>query len=279
MNPYEVLGVQRGADAEDIKRAYKRLARQFHPDVNPSEAAAERFQQAVDAYAILSDELKRGLFDEFGAASLEPGFDPTVARSWSAPPPRTAPRNHYDFDNGGFGDFFSSLFDESERESAPATVDVPALLAFTGGELRVSSAGGPATVRVAAGCVSGDVVRAATPSGSVSVELRVADHPFFRRNGDDLELDLPVTVLEALDGATIEVPTPLGPRRVNVPPGCSTGRLRLRGLGVQRAGSPGSLLLIIRVHVPSQRTPDLLAAARLLDAGYGPGGVRAHLAR
>ena len=109
------------------------------------------------------------------------------------------------------------------------------------------------------------------------VELRVAEHPFFRRNGDDLEMDLPITVLESVEGATVDVPTPLGNRRVAIPPGCSSGRLRLRGMGVQRPSAQGSLYLIIRVVTPNRRDPEVLAAARVLQSAYGPSGVRAHL--
>jgi DnaJ-class molecular chaperone len=135
------------------------------------------------------------------------------------------------------------------------TVPVPAG-AKSGGRIRLKGQGLPP--------------RGGGPCGDLLVHLTVADHPQLRRIEDDLELDVPVTVLEAMKGATITVPTPTGDVKVQVPPGSRSGsRLRLKGRGIQKRAGPGDLYLVIRPTVPTTQDPELLAAAERLEAAYG----------
>ena len=292
-NPYETLGVSRTADADEIRRAYKKLARKYHPDRNPSPAAEKRFKEINGAYDIIGDEAKRKLYDEFGEASTRPGFNPQAARSYGGGFGGSA-RGGF----GGFGggqvnmdDILESFLGGGRAVGRDLRMDleIEALLAITGGEtpVRVQRPGGAETlrVRIPAGAEDGATLRLAGqgapprgggPCGDLMVRLRVKPHPKLRRNGSHLEMDVPVTVLEAIEGAHIMVPTPTGRLRVRIPPGSGNGtRLRIRGRGVQ-GKPPGDLYLVIRPTVPREVPEELVHAARALEAAY-VGDVRSDL--
>jgi curved DNA-binding protein len=288
-DPYDVLGVDRGADADTIRKAYRKLAKEWHPDLNKAPLAEKRFKQINSAYDVLGDAEKRRLYDEFGEASTRPGFDPARHRAWRG---GRAPGG---FAGGGAGgidmeDLLGSMFGGGAYERAPRrgvdqsielTVDFMATV--LGGERVISVRRPDGTterlrVPIPPGARDGGKVRlrgqglpprGGGPCGDVVVILRVLEHPHLRRDEDDLEMDVPITVLEALRGASITVPTPTGDVRLTVPSGVRSGtRMRIRGRGIQKKGTPGDLYLILRPVVPESDDPEVLAAAEQLEAAY-----------
>jgi molecular chaperone DnaJ len=165
---------------------------------------------------------------------------------------------------------------------ARITVEVDPLVTFTGGLTTVSvpRPGGrldTIRVRIKAGAKAGDTIKlpgygppppAGGLPGDLELELRVPEHPVLRRSGDDLEMDVPVTLLEAVQGGPITVPTPTGMKRVNLPPNCAGARLRLRGRGVQRADRPGHLILHLRPVLPENIDTAVVDACRQIEQAY-----------
>jgi DnaJ-class molecular chaperone len=290
-NLYDVLGVARDADRDTIRKAYRKLARQYHPDLNPGDSAAEdRFKQISHAWEVLGDEEKRRNYDEFGEVSLEAGFDAEKARhareafgqrfgfgEGAGPGPGGASE---EFHFGNLDDLLGRFFrgrGEQEREfrmrghDLEASLELGFLDAVRGGEhrltLRRPSASGELlsetlTVRVPPGVDEGGRLRipgkgapgiGGGPAGDLHVTLHIRPHKVFRRDGRNLELDLPITVREAIQGAKVEVPTLDGRATLTIPPGTDSGtRLRMRGKGVPdpRGGPPGDLLVRVQVRVP-----------------------------
>lgn len=336
---YQVLGVARDADPDTIKKAYRRLARRYHPDVNPgNREAEERFKQVSQAHDVLTDPEKRKLFDEFGAEALSPGFDAQQARAYQQWSASGGGRSGA----GGFGrfnnldDVFGGIFGNARRGPQPgadveAELEVDLLDAIRGtstqiriehpiacsschgsgddpssmspcpecqGTGQVHVGRGPVhltrscsrcaatgrvaarrcatcngsgerrqreqlNVRIPAGVDNGSRVRVAGkggpgrdggPPGDLFIVVHVRPHPLLERRGDDLHMDLPVTVAEAIRGAAIAVPTPDGPIKVKVAPGSQSGkRMRVRGRGVPalRGGERGDLYLRLLVQVPT----------------------------
>jgi DnaJ-class molecular chaperone len=299
-DPYDVLGVDRGADADTIRKAYRKLAKEWHPDLNKAPRAEQRFKEINGAYEVLGDAEKRKLYDEFGEASTRPGFDPARHRAWRGA--RGSPGGFGAGTGGGGGidmeDLLGSMFGGGAYERAARrgvdqqielTVDFMATV--LGGErvLGVRRPDGTTErlrVPVPAGARDGGKVRlrgqglpprGGGPCGDVVVILRVLEHPHLRRDEDDLEMEVPITVLEALRGASITVPTPTGDVRLTVPAGVRSGtRMRIRGRGIQKKGSPGDLYLVLRPVVPETDDPAILAAAELIEAAY-PAPVRSDL--
>lgn len=310
-DPYEVLGLERGAGAEDVKRSYRRLVREYHPDLNTNPVAELRFKEVTAAYGVLGDPHQRALYDEFGAEALEQGFDPGMARAWRSTEGRTGPTSSPFGDLSAFHDVLSSAF-ESEpppppppprgrpvppeshgrgaeshgrgawsdppprREAQRHVAAIDPMLSFTGGSatITVNRPDGRAEslrVRVPAGAKTGDVVTVngfSGRGGDLQVELEIPDHPLLRRTGDDLEMDLPVTLLEAVQGGAITVPTPTGMARVQLPPRCAGQKLRLRGRGVQRPDRPGNLVLVLRLTLPDDMDAMVIEACRAIERAY-----------
>jgi len=306
---YATLGVDRKADENAIRTAYRRLARQYHPDVNPNDPKAEeRFKQISFAYDVLSDPEKRARYDEFGLAGLQPGFDPEQARAYKrwTEGARRSPRfetfsEEIDLDElfdrlgglgglGGMGGAWRRVPRRGRDVHAEVTVDF--LDAVLGRDVRLEVAGrGALRVRIPPGADEGTRVRLAgqgepgsegAPPGDLYLTLHVRPHPFFRREGDDLTLDLPVTVPELVLGASIEVPTPEGVATVRVPPHSRPGqRLRLRGKGAARRGGDGrgDLYLRLVVDLPEGRDAELEEIAKRLEPLYAGRDPRAALKR
>lgn len=293
-NPYTTLGVERGADPDVIRKAYKKLARKFHPDVNKDAGAEDRFKEINAAYDVVGDETKRKLYDEFGEVSTRPGFDAEAARAWSR---QGGGRGGAPFDFGGgfsggvdMDDLLGSLFGAGVNpgrqrrgadQSARVTVDF--LTTVLGGEIslnirRPDGRSETLKVPIPAGAKDKGRVRlkgkGAPPRGGgacgdLLVELSVRAHSHLKRKGDDLELEVPITIHEAIAGGSITVPTPTGDVKVTVPKGAANGaRLRIKGRGVQKKGRPGHLYLVLRPTMPTGGGEEIEAAAEAMNAGY-----------
>lgn len=257
-DPYEILGVPRDATQEAIRSAYRKLAKQHHPDLNPGNAKAEeRFKAISAANALLSDAEKRGKFDrgEIDASGQEQAPQSTYrhhaegepGRRYSRSGPQTGSWSEEDLE-----DIFGSAFAgrrgrgaEVRARGADELYSLPLsfLDAVNGVTRRLSHPEGRTLeVTIPPGTVEGQVLRLRGqggkgyndgPPGDALIEVSVAEHPFFRRDGPDIRMDLPVSLSEAVIGGYVEAPTPRGPVQLRVPPGSDTGtELRLRGRGV-----------------------------------------------
>lgn len=306
-DPYSVLGVNRNADQDTIKKAYKKLARKYHPDRNRTPGADEKFKEANAAHDVLGDPEKRKLYDQFGEASLRPGFDPRHARSYgnatSNPFRGGSPGGGGGFDwSFGGGSEMEDLLDQmfgmggvagkrpgGRRYQRPGQdqkveLKISFLRSVLGGEqiITVPRPGGHSdtlTIRIPAGVKTGGKLKLRSqglpppgggPCGDLHVVLEVRPHPVLRRLNDlDLEMDVPITILEALQGGSITVPTPTGKVKVKVPAGVGNGQtLRLGGKGIQKRVAKGDLYLHLRPSVPTTASDDALAAAQTLESAY-----------
>ncbi len=292
---YEVLGVSRSASSGDIKKAYRALARSFHPDKNPGDArAAERFKEVAAAYETLSDDEKRKNYDEFGEVSLSAGFDAQKARAFrqwgggGGGPSAGGMEDVLEDLFGGMGGGFSQR--RGRRSTGPragrdleVSAEISFLVAVNGGEVAMTLPRDPPQtlkVRIPPGVESGGRIRLAGqgepglrggPPGDLLVRVEVEAHPWFRREGRDVHLTVPITVYEAMAGAQVSVPTPSGEVTLKVPPGSQTGRkLRLRGKGVppSRGQEAGDLIAILEVRVPQAKDPRALETAQALEQHY-----------
>ena len=296
---YAVLGVGRQVNDEELRKQYRKLAREFHPDVNPDDPQAEeRFKEVSFAHEILSDPEKRRIYDEFGHEGLAQGFDPEQARvyrQWSQGQGRSPFGDGVEFH---FEDLFESLFGGRARRGptrgsdAESEVSVDFLDAVMGREVRVRvQSAGALRVRIPAGAGDGARIRLAGqglagpgggPPGDLYLRIAVREHPFFTRDETDLFVDVPVTLPELVLGASIEVPTPEGPVSMKVPPHSPNGRkLRLRGKGGAVRGSEerGDLYARLVVELPEAGDPKLDELAREMEPLYGDDDVRIRLKR
>ena len=271
---YQVLGVSRNSSEAELKKAYRKLSRENHPDSKPNDkAAAEKFKQVQEAYTVLSDSEKRQKYDRFGHAAFQGG-----GRSGGAPPFSGGQVDLSDlFGGGGGGGFdFGDLFGGGggrraararKGQDVETTIDVPFTTAAEGGSysLTINTSGKPEqiTARIPAGVDSGSVIRLSGqghpgmgggPNGDLMVKIRVAPHPYFRRDGANLLVDVPISLTEAALGAKVDVPTlSEGLVTVTVPAGSASGtRLRLRGKGIinRKTNEPGDLYAILQIVVP-----------------------------
>jgi curved DNA-binding protein len=283
---YATLGVSKDADAAALKRSYRKLAKDLHPDRNPGNAPAEaRFKAVNHAYEVLSDDGKRKLYDEFGEEGLRDGFDPARARAYrqyarqggagSGSRPRIEDLFGEQGGGGDVNDVFGDLFGRASRgrrrrpdvrgADLESAISIDFLAAARGTTLELRPRGPdsePIKVRIPPGAEEGNRVRIAgqggpSPTGGVTGDLilllHVQAHPRLKRDADDLRLDVPITLKEAYHGAKIHVPTLDGSVTVKVPPRTQSGtRLRLRGKGIARKDrEPGDLYVQFLVHLPT----------------------------
>ncbi len=296
-DPYAVLGLARDASPAAIKQAYRKLARQHHPDLNPGKPEAEaRFKAAASANDLLSDPERRARFDrgEINAEGQEQA--PAGGYRQHAEAEQGARYSHHAADSGTFEDLFADMFEARARAAAgprPGQDESYRLnVAFRDAVLGATQTltlpdGRTLRVKIPPGVVQGQVLRLrgqggpglrGGAAGDALIELVVADHPLFRRDGQDVRMELPVSLREAVLGGAVEVPTPGGPLRVTLPAHSDTGRvIRLRGKGVAAHGpqAAGDLLLTLRVVVGP---PDAALEAFLRDwAPEHPSDPRAGL--
>ena len=260
---YAILGVPRDASAEDIRKAYRNLAKQHHPDLNPgSKSAEERFKSVASAYDVLGDTDKRGRYDrgEIDAAGAEARPENPSYRGYAEGAPGARYRQSAGAGPGmsesDLGDLFEDLFagTREQRPNVPRrgrhqsymlTIDF--LDAITGATKRLSLPDGKGLdVRIPPGIEDGQTMRLkgqgspgrqGGPAGDALIEIHITPHEFFRREGRDVHVELPITLSEAVLGGKIMVPTPTGPVTMTVPRRSDTGaRLRLRGRGVAAHG-------------------------------------------
>jgi DnaJ-class molecular chaperone len=293
---YATLGIARGASADDIRKAYRQLARKYHPDLNPDDPKAkEKFQQVQTAFDVLNDPKKREMYDRYGAAFDQMGGGPAGGgpRTWPGGGPGGAGGPGYEVNledlfggeggSGGFADLFKHFGGRGRaagRRAAPPTrgadleheLTVPFASSVLGGEAQIAvrrSEGSVETIRVKipAGIEDGKKIRLrgqgeagpqGGPAGDIIIKVLVAPHPHFRRTGKRLDVTAPITLAEALRGAKIDLPTPHGTITLTVPPGSSSGRkLRVKGQGVKAGdGPPGDLFAELQIMLPPGMSDD-----------------------
>jgi DnaJ-class molecular chaperone len=281
IDPYETLGVKRDATQEEIRTAYRKLAKKLHPDLNPGDRNAEaKFKGVSAAYDLLSDPEKRGRFDrgEIDASGAEKRRE-RYYRDY-----QDADHQHAYESGAGFADFLDEddVLAELLRgrhgerrqfrirgQDVRYRLAVEFLEAVNGAKKRISLPDGSALdVVIPPGTRDGQMLRlrgkggpgiGGAGPGDALIEVEVRPHPVFRRKGDDIEIELPVTLREAVLGADLSVPTPTGPVRMKIPKGANTGtRLRLRGKGVAHPkGHRGDQYVTLKVMLPPKPDEEL----------------------
>ena len=303
---YKVLNVSKTASADEIQKAYRTLARKYHPDLNPDDKTAQqKFKEIQHAYDVLSDTEKRKQYDQFGAdfERMGPGGNPFHGgggQGFEEVFGRGGPGG-FQFE-GDIGDLFRQFTGGGGgrgRRAAPqpskggdlqAQLTVPFNTAVIGGKasIPIQRRGKVESIQITIppGVESGKKMRLrgqgepspnGGPPGDLLVTLTVASHPFFKRVGKNLELRLPITVGEAVFGAAVDVPTPNGKVSLKIPPGSNSGkRLRIKQQGVlSPTGAPGDLFVELQVKIPEQLTAtdalgeDARKAVESLERLYG----------
>ena len=287
---YEVLGVERDATEAELKRAFREIARQYHPDVNKSDDASERFAEVTEAYEVLSDTEKRAQYDRFGHTAPHGAG---AGGGWGAGP--------QGWPGGGGGSGYAdvgSIFDDlfgggtgggnpfGRGAAAPRpgrnlerAITVTFMTAALGGteQIRMTIDGAPQTidVRIPPGIESGAKLRvrdkgqrstSGGPNGDLILTVEVGGHPWFRRDGLHLTVEMPITVAEAALGTSVSVPLLHGSAELRIPAGTSSGRkLRLRGKGIDDGrGGTGDLMVEIRIVAPETLSDTAQAAFETL---------------
>src|SRR4030095_8720577 len=308
---YGILGVKRDASADEIKTAYRKLARKHHPDVYKEKDAEEKFKEVSEAYETLKEAEKRAAYDQLGTYREGQEFRPPP--DWGR-----------EFGQGGMGgghfedidlsDLFAGLAGARGRAGGGARANRPMAgsdyeavvrisfeQAFEGTEVDLELSalewdpdGGVRRVphrvrtRIPRGVTNGEKLRVpgkggkgvnGGPDGDLYLDIEVADHPVYRVSGNDLYVDLPLAPWEAVLGTSVELPTPAGAVALKVPPGTRAGQqMRLSGRGMTRGSASGHLYALVRIEVPSVVSDDQKALYRQLaeTSNFDP---RAHLTK
>lgn len=300
-NYYDILKVGKDASTEEIKRSFRKLARQYHPDLNPGDKAAEeQFKILGEAYDILSDAEKRSQYDQFGQYWQQQGFQqssrPQTTKKWGGQPnPFTSDK--VDFSEfADFQEFLDQLLERPQgkknragakgksprggrgRRDAEARLTLPLEKAYSGGRERIRLEDGRSLeVNMPRGMISGQRIRLkgqGTAGGDLYLKIEVSPHPFYHLEGNDIICELPITCAEAILGGQIEAPTLDGWVNVTIPPGVRSGqRLRLGGKGyLMEGGKRGDQLVEIRIDSPkniSARERELYEQIRQIET-YKP---------
>lgn len=290
---YDILGVEPGAGEAEIKTAYRRLARKYHPDVSKEAGAEEKFKAVNEAYEALRDPQKRAAYDQLRARGYRPGDE-------VQPPPGGFGGGPEGFDfeeifagggaGGGFSDFFESLFGRQRggfgqgprgpqpRGDTRAKLAVPLESVYEGGSVRIGVNGRTLDVRVPKGVRPGQVIRLAAQGnqgGDLLLEIEYAAHPRFEVDGRNIIHVLAIAPWEAALGATVSVPTLGGPVDVKIPADSEAGRkLRLRGRGLP--GTPtGDQIVELEVLAPRVHNDTQREAYRMMRDAFGDDWRRA----
>ncbi|MCE9581081.1 MAG: J domain-containing protein [Planctomycetes bacterium] len=310
---YEVLGVPKGASDDDIKKAFRKLARRYHPDVNPGDKGAEtKFKEIAEAHEVLSDKKKREMYDRFGHVGEQgaggfpgggAGGQPFEFRFGGDPGSAEGFGNFEDLFSGLFGGggggrrrgrgrspFGTAIAEDGEDILAEMEIEFMEALRGVVKVLTLETSSGRETVKVKvpAGVGDGQKIRLAGKGhpgtaggepGDLYIKLAVNPHPILARDGANLTMEVPVTVGEALNGGAIDVPTPWGSVKLKVPAGVKSGQsLRLRGMGSPVPGqeAKGDMLVKLKIVLPEDASAEAKAAAQVIDKSYR-GSVRAGL--
>jgi len=294
-DPYATLGVGKNASEDDIRRAFRKLAKELHPDI--AKGTEERFKKVSSAYEILGDPDKRRAYDR---GEIDGRGDPRHpgSRQYARGARAGAAAGAGGFDEFGFGDIFSDIFGAAGQRAGARpnfvskghdvryTLEVDFLEAVSGATKRVTlPAGGTLDLNVPAGVADAQVLRlkgrgqrgaGGAEAGDALVEIRVRPHPQFKRDDDDILLEIPITIDEAVLGGKIEVPTVSGRVTLTLPKGTSSGRVfRLKGKGVKSAGrsEAGDQLVAVRIVLPESIDDNLayFFSEWKQKHGYDPG--------
>lgn len=289
-DPYEILGVARTASADDVRKAYRKLAKTLHPDLNPGNKEAEaRFKEASAAYDLLSDSEKRRRFDagEIDASGAERARQPYYRDFAGAGDERYYSSSAF-ADFGDADDILQELFARGGARRRRGgdlhfRLRVDFLAAVNGASERVTLPDGRLVdVAIPAGVEDGQILRlkgkgepapAQGEAGDALIEIMVAPHPLFTRRGDDILIELPITLSEAVLGAKVRTPTPSGAVMLSVPKHSNAGAvLRLKGKGVRRPdGGAGDALVTLKLVLPRLADAELEDfAARWGAKDYDP---------
>jgi DnaJ-class molecular chaperone len=309
---YQTLGVSKSASAEDIRKAYRELARKYHPDLHPDDASAkEKFKQVQTAFDVLNDPSKREMYDRYGSSFEGVGAGGPgggwAGGSGGGPFPNAGGfpgggeidlESLFGGGGGGFADMFRGAggggrttrgrkrSTQVPGQDVTARIEVPFKLAIEGGktDVRLDRDGKTETISVTIpqGLPDGGRMRlrgqglpgsGGGSAGDLLLEVSVEPHPVFRRDGDTLDITLPVSLAEAIEGAKVDVPTPWGTISLRIPPGTSGGRkLRAGGMGVHHAnGAKGDLIAVVQIMLPEAE--DAAVRERLLEAAKEAAGT------
>jgi DnaJ-class molecular chaperone len=292
LDPYQVLGVQKTASQDEIQKAYRKLAKKLHPDLNPGNKEAEaRFKEVTAAYDLLSDPDKRARFDRgeidaSGAERPRHGFYRDFAERPGGTRTHTSEGVFSDFE--GVEDILASMFGGRGRrgtvrmrgEDAVYRLEIDFLDAVNGATRHLTMPdGSELRVNIPAGTRDGQILRlrgkggpglGGGPPGDALIEISVRPHPIFTREGDNIHVDLPISLKVAVLGGTVRVPTITGPVTMKVPRWTNTGRImRLAGKGVVRSdGGRGDQYVKLKVMLPEKPDPEL---ERLIES-WRPAG-------
>lgn len=272
---YQILGVEPSASEAEIKTAYRRLARKYHPDVSKEKGAEERFKAVNEAYEVLKDRERRAQYDQLKAGGYRPGED------FRPPPGFQGGGFQFDFNDmggaGGFSDFFQSLFGGAQRAQAPAgsrvKLAIPLERAYAGGKQKIRVGERTLEVNIPAGIRAGQSIRLARQGergGDLMIEIDYQEHPEFELDGQNVLYTVTLMPWQAALGDTVSVPTLGGKVSLKIPAGSDSGRrLRLKGRGMPGKQGAGDQLVEIEVSVPPAESEEQKALYRRMAELFG----------